>query len=238
MDTILLFAFIILLASILQTSTGFGFSIMATPLLLLLFDPREAIQINLILSLLISCALIAKIKKDVDTGILKRFTWGSLTGLPIGISVFLIMDMNILKFVISILILLLTVLLVFNVRTRQTIKRDFVVGGFSGMFTTSIGIPGPPILLYFSGTDTRKETLRATTLAFYLFIYFVSLVIQVVFAGTSKEIWISSLMGLPLVGIGLVVGQKLFTWMNQSLFRWLTYILLFFTGIYLLLEQL
>src|SRR5690625_6271974 len=55
---IILFIVIILLASILQTSTGFGFSIMATPFLLLMFEAREAIQINLILSLVISCALI------------------------------------------------------------------------------------------------------------------------------------------------------------------------------------
>ncbi len=60
---ILLFIMIILVASLLQTSTGFGFSILATPFLLLLFEPAEAIQINLILSLVISLALITKIKK-------------------------------------------------------------------------------------------------------------------------------------------------------------------------------
>jgi len=59
--TAFIFVTIILLASILQTSTGFGFSIMATPFLLMIFEPREAIQINLILSLVISTALIAKI---------------------------------------------------------------------------------------------------------------------------------------------------------------------------------
>ncbi len=48
---IIAFIIIILVASVLQTSTGFGFSILATPFLLLLFKPIEAIQINLILSL-------------------------------------------------------------------------------------------------------------------------------------------------------------------------------------------
>ena len=66
-----MFILIILVASILQTSTGFGFSILATPFLLLLFKPTEAIQINLILSLFISVALLTKIKEDIDYGILK-----------------------------------------------------------------------------------------------------------------------------------------------------------------------
>lgn len=237
MESIVLFSIIILIASVLQTSTGFGFSIVATPFLLVLFEPREAIQINLILSLVISAALIMKIKKDIDMGILKRFIGGSLFGLPIGISIFLLMDMTLLKIGVSVLILLLTVLLILKYRISQSTKRDLVVGGVSGAFTASIGIPGPPILLYFSGTDTTKEKLRGTTLAFYLWIYAVSLLIQVVFAGTSKDTWTSSLTALPIVILGLFVGQLLFKWISQELFRKLTYVLLFFSGIYLLLQQ-
>ncbi|MFG6113792.1 sulfite exporter TauE/SafE family protein [Halobacillus sp. MO56] len=237
MDSIFLFIVIILLASILQTSTGFGFSIMATPFLLLLFAPREAIQINLALSLVISSVLIMKIRHDVDTGILKRFIIGSSAGLPIGILIFLLADMTKLKLGISIVILVLTILLIFQFRTHQSLRRDFIAGGISGAMTTSIGMPGPPLLLYFSGTDTKKEKLRATTLAFYLFIYFVSLLIQVVFAGTNIEVWKAGGLALPVVLAGLVLGQLLFQWINQRLFQLFMYMILLFTGLYLLLES-
>lgn len=235
--TVLLFIVIILLAAILQTSTGFGFSIMATPFLLLIFEAREAIQINLLLSLVISLALIRKIRRDVDTGILKRFIIGSLPGLPIGIIVFLLVNTNHLKMGIGIVILVLTLLLIFNFRINKSKRKDFVVGSLSGALTTGIGMPGPPLLLYFSGTATEKERLRATTLAFYLYIYAVSLLIQAVFAGTSKTVWISSGMALPLVAIGLYVGQRLFNHINQKTFRVFTYVILLFTGIYLLLQS-
>ena len=211
---------------------------MATPFLLLLFEPHEAIQINLILSLIISCALIMKIKKDVDVRILKRFIYGSLVGLPVGIIILLMVDMTWLKMGVSIIILILTILLIFNFLTNQTDKRDFVIGGLSGTLTTCIGMPGPPLLLYFSGTNTPKEKLRATTLAFYLFIYLASLIMQTVFIGTNKVIWLSSLQALPIVVIGLFLGQMLYKRINQQIFRVLTYILLLFTGIYLLLQQL
>lgn len=235
---ILLFIFIVLLASILQTSTGFGFSILATPFLLLLFDVTEAIQINLILSLVISCALITKIHKDIDVAILNRFIIGSFFGLPLGITIFLLLNINSLKLGISIIILALTILLLLKFRVGQTKSRDLVVGGLSGALTTSIGMPGPPILLYFSGTNTQKEKLRATTLAFYLFIYSMSLIIQVIFIGTNKTIWISSGLALPLVFVGLFLGQLLFKRINQSLFRIFTYIILLFTGVYLFIESL
>lgn len=238
MNELIIVLIIVLFSSILQTSTGFGFSIVATPFLLFIFEPREAIQINLILSLIISCVMITKIRKDVNFGILKRFIIGSAAGLPVGIILFLLLDMSFLKLAVSIIILVLTVLLMANVRISKTNARDYGIGGISGSLTTSIGIPGPPILLYFSGTDTQKEALRATTLAFYLWIYAVSLIIQIVFAGTDQAVWTTSGIALPLLLAGMVIGQLLFKRINQKVFRIFTYIILLFTGLTLLVKSL
>ncbi|PRX78803.1 putative membrane protein YfcA [Bacillus sp. V-88] len=237
MSTFILFMLIILCASILQTSTGFGFSIMATPFLLLLYPPKEAIQINLILSLVISLALIVSIRRDIDFTLVKRFVIGSMPGLFLGIVVFTLIDMSLLKVVISLVIMLLTILLIMKFRITQSTPRDFLAGGLSGVLTTSIGMPGPPLLLYFSGTGTKKEKLRGTTLAFYLFIYLVSLGIQVNVAGTTLTVWKSSLQALPAVAVGLLSGQALFSKINQKLFQIVTYVLLLFSGIYLLIES-
>ncbi|HDR7159919.1 TPA: sulfite exporter TauE/SafE family protein [Bacillus cereus] len=233
-----IFICIILVASILQVSTGFGFSIMATPFLLMLFLPQEAIQINIILSLIISISLIWKIRMDVDFVLLKRFILGSIVGVPFGILIFISVNINTFKLAVSILLLLLTLLLICKVKVRSTQSRDFIVGGLSGLLTTSIGMPGPPLLLYFTGTDTEKEKLRATTLAFYLFIYFISLVTQILFTGTNKTIWESSFYAIPILFLGLFIGQIIFKWLNQRIFKIFTYILLSCTGMYLLIESL
>lgn len=235
---VLLFITIILTASILQTSTGFGFSILATPFLLLLFGVSEAIQINLVLSLIISAALISKIRNDIDFDILKRLIIGSIAGMPIGIAIFVVADMQKLKLGISVIILLLTILLIFSLRIRRTQGRDFLFGGLSGSLTTSIGMPGPPLLLYFSGTGTQKEKLRGTTLAFYLAIYSISLVLQIMFTGTNRTVWVSSAMAIPIVLLGLYLGQRLFHRIDQRTFRYVTYVILLFTGLYLLIENL
>lgn len=233
-----IFICIILVASILQASTGFGFSIMATPFLLMLFLPQEAIQINIILSLIISISLIWKIRMDVDFVLLKRFILGSIVGVPFGILIFISVNINTFKLAVSILLLLLTLLLICKVKVRSTQSRDFIVGGLSGLLTTSIGMPGPPLLLYFTGTDTEIEKLRATTLAFYLFIYFISLVTQILFTGTNKTIWESSFYAIPILFLGLFIGQIIFKWLNQRIFKIFTYILLSCTGMYLLIESL
>lgn len=231
------FVAVILIASIIQTSTGFGFSILATPFLLFLMEPRDAIQLNLIVSIVISCALINKIKNDIDFGVLKRFLIGSVVGLPIGMAILLLVDMEKLKLGIGVMVLALTILLMIHLRIKQTKARDTVVGSLSGTLTSSIGMPGPPMLLYFSGIETKKESVRATTTAFYLIIYPLSLIVQIIFVGTNKTIWISSSLAIPIVAVGLVLGQFLFAKINQRIFRLITYGILFFTGAYLLIES-
>lgn len=238
MAAFIFFICIVLIASVLQTSTGFGFSIMATPLLLLLFVPQEAIQINIILSLIISISLIRSIRNEVDFTLLKRLISASIVGVPFGILIYMSININAFKLGVGVLLLSLTVLLLYNFRVRQTRGGDYLTGGLSGIFTTSIGMPGPPILLYFTGTSMDKGKLRATTLAFYLFIYFISLGTQIIFTGTSLLIWKSSLYAAPSVLAGLFIGQYIFKWINQDMFRIFTYILLSCTGLYLLFQSL
>ncbi|WP_096200802.1 sulfite exporter TauE/SafE family protein [Bacillus sp. FJAT-45350] len=234
MESLLLASIIVFFAAVLQACTGFGFSIMATPFLLFVFDPRTAIQINIILSIVISLFMVPRIGKEVDKVLLKRLLIGSVIGSPIGIFVFLYLDVQLLKLIISLLILFLTALLIFKFTTNRTAKKDTIGGGLSGLLTTSIGMPGPPLLLYFTGANIDKAVLRSTTLAFYLFVYVVGLGMQITFGSTSKEIWISSLMLLPVTFAGIFVGQYVFHYINQRVFQLITYIILAITGLYLL----
>src|SRR5690625_7919567 len=72
---------IVLVASLLQTSTGYGFSIIGTPFLLLIYPAHTAIQINIILSICLSAFMIFKIRKEVDHSLLVRLIKGSILGL-------------------------------------------------------------------------------------------------------------------------------------------------------------
>lgn len=238
LEDIMVLMFIVLVASILQTSTGYGFSIIGTPFLLLLYPAHMAIQINIILSICLSTVMIFNIRKEVDKFLLIRLIKGSILGLVVGIFVYLFLDIQLLKMTVGAMILLLTVLLIFQVTIKQTERKDYTTGGISGVLTTSIGVPGPPLLLYFSGAGIDKTTLRSTTLAYYLFVYFASLMMQISFGGTTKETWMFSLVAIPPLFIGVLLGQWLFKWINQLTFLIITYVILLFTGIYLVITSL
>lgn len=228
---------VVLAAALLQASTGYGFSIVGTPFLLLIYPVHAAIQVNIILSLCISLAMIVKIREAVHFPLFARLVAGSAAGLVPGIMIYLFLDVRLLKLVVGSLIVILTILLILKLALRQTNNRDYLTGGISGFLTASIGIPGPPLLLYFSGIGTDKATLRSTTLAYYLFIYFVSLVMQVIFGGTATDVWLSSLSALPALILGVVLGQWLFKRVSEKHFKAMTLCILFFSGLYLLMTS-
>lgn len=51
-------------------------------------------------------------------------------------------------------------------------------------------------------------------------------------------VWVYSMYALPIVFLGLIFGQMLFTRLNQKLFRTLIYILLVAAGLILLIQSL
>lgn len=237
MEDLMVLIIIVFVASLLQTSTGYGFSIVGTPFLLLIYPAHMAIQINIILSICLSAFMIFKIRKEIDKSLLVRLIKGSVMGLIFGIFIYIFLDIQLLKMTVGALILFLTILLILKLTINRTQNKDFITGGISGLLTTSIGVPGSPLLLYFSGAGIDKTTLRSTILAYYLFVYFVSLVMQISFGGTSKETWIFSLLAIPPLFAGIILGQLFFKWISQKVFRINTYIILMFTGVYLLVTS-
>jgi len=229
---------IVLVASILQAGTGFGFSIMATPFLLLLFEPHDAIQLNIILSFLISVVMTFKIRNEVNKESLVRLIKGSLIGILPGLLLFIFLDVRPQKIFVSILILVSTALLVAKVNVKQSNSKELITGALSGLLTTSLGMPGPPLLIYFAGAKVDKSTLRSTTLAYCVFVYSLSLLLQFSMYSISKGVWLSILWALPFALLGIYLGQWLFARLNQQLFQKIIYTLLFFTGLYLLLTTL
>lgn len=254
---------IVFFASVLQAATGFGFAIMATPFLLLVFDSRECVQISIILSFIVSLLLLRKIIMDVDKGLLRRLIIGSVVGVPLGVLFYKFVNLDTLKLTVSVVILIVTFILIissFNTNHNPKIgdssdnslesqdatavegtsflkKTQLFVGFCAGLFTTSIGMPGVSLILYYNATNTKKETARSTTIAFFIFVAIISLVTQLLTVKTNLDIVVSSLILIPVVTVGVFVGNILFDKINQITFQRIAYELLLFTSFYMAIKS-
>ncbi len=227
---------VVLMAAILQTGIGFGFAIVATPLLSLVYPPQIAIHINITLSLMISVIMLPILARSVDWGMLGRLALGSVAGAPVGLIFYVFADASLMKLAIGIFILCVTALIAFHFDIRQNRRNEYLAGILSGAFTSSIGMPGPPLLIYFAASKADKDTLRATTLTFFLFVFAISLGLQLFAEPVEASVWVDNLVLIPITLVGMVLGQILFRYLSQEAVRAAALALLAGTGIALLVS--
>lgn len=270
MDEWLFASAIVFLASALQCITGFGFAIMATPFLLLVFDSRDNIQMSIILSFFIAIVLTPKIRHHIHYGLLKRLILGSILGVPLGLWFFAHVSLDILKMTVSLVILTVAFFLlakwlqnktktvsdppgecvlneteipeepvvksVVECFTDPAKRNELCIGLFAGTLTTSIGMPGVPLALYFTAKNEKKEIIRSTTLAFFIVVYIFSMVLQVLTVKISWSVATSSLLLIPAAAAGVFLGNSLFAKINQRMFQLIANLILIYTGFYMIIK--
>lgn len=225
---------IIMLAALIQACTGFGFAIIAIPLLILLYPAHYAISLSVVLSFVSSLSTIPKIRKDVDKALLKRLFIGSVLGLPVGGFLYYMADVMWLKLIVGISIIAAAISMM--VRISIPMGNGKRVGFVSGFLTSSVGMPGPPVVFYLMSKNTEKHIFRGTSLAFYCLVYSVSMTLQFA-SGRFATNWLQDMLLLPAIFIGQAVGTALHKKINQTWFRRVTFLLLIATGVNALIHS-
>ena len=225
---------VVIAAASLQISTGFGFSLLAVPVFLTLFSVHVGIQINLVLSLVISLLMARHTRREVDGPLFRHLALGSVLGLPLGIAAFFALPARGIKLTLALAILAVTAVLMTRAKVRRTPLRDAAVGVLSGFFGTSVGVPGPPLLAYLAGAAEEKSLVRGTTLAFYLVVYGAAIVLEAITVGISSRVLVLAGLLLPALAAGVGLGQTVFRRLTPASFRLLQYCILVGTGCYLL----
>lgn len=233
---------IIFLSALLQALTGFGFALIAIPFLTIFFDPHWAIPLVSCISFFTLSWSVRTVWKDTDKPLLKRLLVSSFVGLPIGGWIIGLFDHRSFTVVVSLVILFSTFLLFIGPFIQKVMekwtKHDWIFGAFSGLLTSSVGLPGPPIMLVLSAKIHQRDQFRATGISFLFFIYPFSLSIFALNGRISMDIAPFLLVMLPIAIMGVKVGNCIHNKISPLYFKYLIYVLLFCTGLYSLIKNL
>lgn len=234
MDTLFTFS-VIFVAALVQASTGFGFAIMSVPLLLLLYDAHYAVSLANLLSLVSAVSMLPKVRNSINRDILKRWFVGSLMGLPLGGFLFYFVAIAWLKILIAITIVVFTLMLILHVTLPLGSGRR--IGAISGLMTSSIGMPGPPIVLYLASKNAEKGAFRATSIAYYCLVYPIGLLIQFFTGHFSTDLIYTGVLMIPAVFLGQAIGSIVHHKINHQWFVRITYALLLATAVNVLIQS-
>jgi uncharacterized protein len=228
-------AFVVAAASFLGGVTGFGYSLVATPLLLLVgFSLPFVVTANLALACVTRISVAYRFRSDARPGRAASLIAGSIPGLWLGAVVLTTVDVSTIKLGAGLVVMAAAVLLwrAVNAPPPREMPGAAVAAGFAGGFlgaATSLNGLGPVLLL------ARDKAAPRSVLA-DLALYFVAsnalgLVVLLVAGGLETDaLYPAFLLWLPGSLLGNWAGTTIGPSMPETVFRRLTLAIVFVAG--------
>jgi uncharacterized membrane protein YfcA len=223
----------VLLASLVAGLTGFGFAIVAVPLLLILMPPKVVVPVVQLLSVALQIAVLVEARGGIDL----RRTWplllAGMAGVPLGTYLLLVLDAQTLRILVGVVVVAtcLAMLAGWRWRIRNEKLASVPVGLAGGALSGSTGIPGPPVILFFTNQGMAKQAFRANLVMFFTCIGLVAVLSLLVGGLVTEEVLTRWAGLLPAVAAGTWVGVRLARRTNQARFRQITLGVLILTGV-------
>ncbi|HEY8770859.1 MAG TPA: sulfite exporter TauE/SafE family protein [Thermoleophilaceae bacterium] len=217
-----------LVGAVAQSATGFGFALIAGPALFAVLDPHEAVTLLAILGALLSVLVIS------DAG-WTRVRWrailpmlaAALPGLGLGLLALELLPKAGLQLGVGVAVLLAGL---FQLRRQTPPPREStgsvglgsagLAGVTSGALTTSLGVSGPPLVLWLEAEGLRPAELRASLSAGFLGMNVAGGALLLAVSGSRAAPGVG--LVLPLLGLvaaGHVAGAIAFRRLPEHAFR-------------------
>lgn len=236
-------ALIIIFAVIVQTITGFGFALIAVPLLLFIYTSQQAVAFTMILSFVSLLILTIKSRYYIRWRIVLVLFLSSIPGILLGAIWHGQLSTSVIKgFVGFIIFLFLAKNLYGYIQQRhkdhvgQELKEKravwyYVTGFLYGVLTGLIGMSGPIVVMLLVNVLPRA-VFFATTVSLFAIEYFLAIgVYYALYPGIFDGFMLTFLlwMIIPIL-IGSYIGQKLRPIIKDDVFKKIVYLLLFIIG--------
>ena len=223
---------IICIAAVLQSISGFGFSLLAMPLLSIFVDIQDAVVIATLCGIFTNVVHLRKDFQLVERSIARRISLSALIGMPLGVVVLSVFSATHMRAIIGAVIVVLVFLMMRNfiLKTENT-NVDIVLGAFSGLLATSVSTNGPPLVFLLQSKQLDPWRLRATLAYVFTISGCASFIVLMIAGKGSIEAFQYAMLSLPAMYLGTVVGRRARLRVTQEAFKRLMYVLLLATAV-------
>jgi uncharacterized protein len=218
----------VIVAGLIRGFAGFGSAMIMAPVLVHILGPAEAVATNMLLEFIVSLQLIPAARKYVDLKMLAPLGLGAWIGAPIGIWIVVVVNEDVMRRSVSIIVLSFVIILSLGWRYKGQVKLwlSTLIGSLSGLLSGATSMGGPPIILYLMSGPNEPIKIRST-----IILYFVISVIPTVggllWVGViDTEIVFRVVTLAPPFLLAAWVGSRLFHLASEVFFRRLTLVLL------------
>lgn len=224
-------------AAALQRAVGFGFALLAVPLMAFVVPTKSAVVI-IFLNGTVTCAWLAvRLRQRIEWPTARRLGVGAIAGAPIGVVILSVISAATLRLLLGVTTCLAAVWIIISSRLMHPDpvvphrSTTMAMGFASGVINTSLATNGPPLVYELRRTGFRGDRFRATISAVFLLSNLVGLPLLAL-AGliTRFDLVLAATSLLPCLA-GIAVGSWIGARMEPSHFGWAVDVLLLATGV-------
>lgn len=188
---------IVLGAAAVRGLTGFGFAILAVPLLGLVIPPTQAVLLAIILQMLIGPFGVGKAVSHIDRTLVGGVAVGAMIGTPFGLLILSSTSPDTARLLIAtIAVACFGIFLVKRAPLPSRAPTHIAATGLAaGVLNGFAAMPGPPVILYFVRSGVTPMTARG------------SMILVFFAAATAGSItaWLRGLLDAPLMWLAAAV---------------------------------
>jgi uncharacterized membrane protein YfcA len=220
------------LAGGVQAVTGFGFALLAVPLLSLGLPTETAVVVSATLGLVSSTAQAVLERQHGDRPTIGRMLLGAAVGAPLGFVVLVVTTEWQLRLL---LVLVIAAFLVVNLRGLRLPQGgrgvDLAAGLVSGALNSSLSTNGPPLVMALHARQLSPPVFRGTLTAVLAGANIITVALFAVGGRYDADVGSLLLVALPGLGLGVAVGVRHRRRLDPERFRQLVLALLATTGV-------
>ena len=194
------------------------------PVLVHLLGPAPAVATNLLLEFCVSAQLIPGARKHVELKTLVPLGIGAWICAPLGVYIVVVVDEQIMRQSVSIIVLSFVFLLALGWRYQGQVRSavSVLIGGLSGLLAGATSMGGPPIILYLLSGPNDPVRVRSTIILYFVLSTIPSLIGLIWMGVVNAEMLIRVAALAPPFLLAAWIGSRFFRSASEIFFRRLT----------------
>jgi uncharacterized membrane protein YfcA len=231
-------ALIVAAASFVHGLAGFGIGLVSLGLLPLLMSPVTAVVLITVYALVFSLGMLLPLRRETQRRPLALLIAGTIAGTPLGVWLLAALPGPVLTRLIGVTLIVIVLLEWLGIQPTRLSSPAWalgagVAGGISG---GAVGTPGPPVILYAASQPWSPRSMKATLQAFFV-VNQAAILVGYGWTGLlTREVWTACAVFIVPAAAGLAAGVALFNRVDQARFRRIVFVVLFASGVLLLLQ--
>ena len=228
---------IVFAAAVVRGYSGFGFAMIGVAGISLTAPPDVAVPTVLILEVIVGLLLLPPVLRQIEWRPVLTLLAGAIVLTPVGALILIHIPADLARVGIAVVIAAAALLLLRSTGARPSPGNAATVGvgGIAGLLNGAFGISGPPVALFFLGTERGAHVSRASMMACFLALDLVAVASFGVGGLINRDVLITVLFCLPALAVGSWIGHRLFHGSDTTKFRtrvlWILFALAIVTGL-------